>query len=76
MGNEVQNVETAEDVAESYADEECLGTLGEVVDVTRNDDVWIVEFRTHTISDRFTHEIEITDRVGNIISHDRREDSA
>lgn len=71
MESQVQTAESAEAIAETYADEECVGTLGEVIDVTREDDLWVVEFRTHTFSKAYIHRIEITSSVGNVISHER-----
>lgn len=71
MGREVPDADAARDIAEPYAAEECVGTLGEVREVTREDDVWVVEFETHTFSDVFRHRIRITGSVGNVISHER-----
>jgi len=57
-------------VAEEYASEECVGELGEVTDVDRAGRVWIVAFRTHTLSDVYEHRIRIN-CVGNVFAHDR-----
>lgn len=72
MTDRVQDADTAEAIAENYASQECVGTFGEVIDVTRDDSTWIVEFRTHTFSEEYVHRIEITDTVGNVITHDRK----
>lgn len=72
MGNRIQNADAAESIAEEYADEECVGTMGEVIDVIRGDAAWIVEFRTHTFSEEYVHRIEITEAVGNVVAHDRK----
>lgn len=63
--------ETAIEIAETYADEGCVGELGEILAVTSSDANWIVEFRTHTYDDFYDHRVVITKTVGNIISHDR-----
>lgn len=73
MGHGIQTAETAAVIAESYGEAECVGTVGEVVDTTREDGRWIVTFRTHTFSDEYTHRIEITASVGNVVSHERTE---
>lgn len=72
MADEVTNAETAEAIAAKYADEECVGTMGEVTDVKQEDSTWVVEFKTHTFSEAFVHRVEITESVGNIVSHDRK----
>lgn len=71
MSDDIQDVETAIDVATEYADAECIGELGEIIDVSREESVWVVEFRTHTFSDAYEHQVRITASVGNVISHDR-----
>jgi hypothetical protein len=71
MGGTVTDRETAESIATEYAEAECVGTIGDVVTVTREDSRWIVELETHTFSDRFCHRIEITAAVGNVVAHDR-----
>lgn len=71
MPDRVEDAGAAETIAETYAGEECVGTLGEVIEVTRKESIWIVEFRTHTLSAEFVHRIEITAPVGNVITHDR-----
>lgn len=71
MANSITDKETAESIAVEYAEKECIGTIGEVIDVVHEDAAWIVELQTHTFSEEFVHRIEITDSVGNVISHDR-----
>lgn len=69
MGD-VQDADEAKAIALDYADEECVGEPGDVLDVTREDSDWIVEFRTHTFSDAYEHRVRIS-RVGNLFSHER-----
>lgn len=71
MGGEVHTAASAEAIAESYAASECVGTVGDVVDVRDEDGVWVVELKTHTISKAYTHRIEITRSVGNVVAHER-----
>lgn len=71
MGDEVPDADTATEFAEDYADEECVGQLGDVVEVADRDSMWVVEFRTHTFSDVYTHRIAITKSVGNVVNHER-----
>lgn len=71
MKGTVEDAETAEEVARDFADENCVGELGDVLDVRRTEDCWIVEFRTHTFSDKYEHRIKIA-TVGNVFSHDRK----
>lgn len=61
------------DIAKDYADEECVGEFGEILDTGQEDDLWIVEFRTHTFADEYDHRVKITDNMGNVISHDRHD---
>lgn len=75
MNEEVPDRETAVEIAEAFADEECVGELGDVVDVEDRDSDWIVEFRTHTLADAYSHRMKITKSVGNVIAHDRSEQS-
>lgn len=70
MKGEIENTETAEEVAREYADEDCVGELGEILDVRRDDTDWVVEFRTHTFSDSYEHRVLISP-VGNLYSHER-----
>lgn len=76
MGDEVTTAEEASAIARSYAEEEGVGTVGDVESVTRKDDVWIVELLTHTFAHAYSHEITITVPVGNVISHERTETPA
>lgn len=70
MHGEVHSEELAREVAREYADEECVGELGDVTDVTRDESSWILQFRTHTFSDEYHHEIRLND-VGNVFVHER-----
>mgnify|MGYP005852717017 CR=1 FL=1 len=63
--------DTAIEIASDYADEECVGQLGEILDAYQEDSTWIVEFRTHTYADSYDHRVKITSTVGNIVSHER-----
>lgn len=63
--------ETAIEIATDYADEECVGQLGDILETHKEDDDWIVEFRTHTYADSYDHRVRITATVGNVISHER-----
>ena len=36
------------ELAKAYADEECVGQLGEVVDAHEAGSNWVIDFRTHT----------------------------
>ena len=71
MNADVSNSEKAIEIAEAYADDECVGQLGDIVDVEERENEWIVEFRTHTYADAYTHRLRITKNVGNVISHER-----
>jgi len=71
MGDDVPDAEAATEIAEAYADEECVGQLGDVVEVEDRESEWIVEFRTHTFSDAYTHRVTITKAVGNVVDHER-----
>lgn len=70
MPGEVTDADAAADVASEYAREDCAGTLGDVTDVRRNENEWVVEFRTHTLSEAREHQVRIT-RVGNVFAHER-----
>lgn len=63
--------ETAIEIATDYADEECVGQLGEILEAHKADGNWVVEFRTHTYADSYDHRVKITTTVGNVISHER-----
>lgn len=69
--DDVPDEETAIEIAEEYAGEECVGEFGEVTAIEEQDTDWIVEFETHTYSDAYTHRVTITKAVGNVVSHDR-----
>jgi len=71
MSEAVPDKETAIELATAYADSDCLGQFGEVIDVEDRDTTWVVEFQTHTFTERYRHRIELTKSVGNVISHDR-----
>lgn len=70
MKGEIEDSDTAIEIAKDYADVECLGELGEVRDARRESKNWIVEFRTHTFSDTYEHRVQLSP-VGNVFSHDR-----
>lgn len=71
-GNSTDREEAIEIVKEfAEEDERCAGEFGDIIDIQRDDEVWIVEFHTHTFSDTYTHRIRITTSVGNVISYDR-----
>jgi hypothetical protein len=53
-----------------YANNECVGELGEVLDAKQENNTWIVEFRTHTLSNTYNHRIQLSP-IGNVFSHDR-----
>jgi UDP-N-acetylglucosamine transferase subunit ALG13 len=65
--------ETATKIATEYADEECIGEFGKILDTFRENNAWIVEFRTHTFDDSYDHQVKISASVGNILSHDRKD---
>lgn len=71
MSDDVPDAEMAIEIAEDYADNECIGEYGEITDVEERDSAWLVEFRTHTFSDAYTHHVQITKSVGNVVSHNR-----
>ncbi|WP_226013528.1 hypothetical protein [Halomicrobium salinisoli] len=71
MGDDVPDAEAATEIAEAYADEECIGQLGDVVAVEDRESEWLVEFRTHTFTDAYTHTVRITKAVGNVVGHER-----
>lgn len=69
MGD-VQTTDDAIEMAREYADGECIGELGEILDVRSAEHDWIVEFRTHTFDDEYDHRVRIS-RVGNVFKHER-----
>lgn len=71
MSEEVPDQDTATELAEEYADSECIGQFGEITEVDEHDTKWTIEFQTHTLSDSYTHRVQITKSVANVISHDR-----
>lgn len=71
MSDDVPDEQTAIEIAETYADSECIGQLGDITDIGERDTEWLVEFETHTLSDTYTHRVRIPKSVGNVISHDR-----
>ena len=71
MSNDVPDEQTARELANTYADSECVGQLGDITDIEEYDTEWLVEFETHTLSDTYTHRVQITKSVGNVLSHDR-----
>jgi len=73
MREEISDKEDAIKVAKEFADDDkrCVGEFGEITDVRREDNLWIVEFRTHTLSDEHIHQIRITTAVGNVVSYER-----
>lgn len=73
MSEDVPDADAAIEIAEEYADAECVGQPGDVVEVEERESEWVVEIRTHTYSDAYRHRIRITRSVGNVIGHDRVE---
>lgn len=71
MSKDVSNQNAATEIAEEYADKECVGQFGEITKTEERDTEWVIEFQTHTLSDAYTHRVQITKSVGNVISHDR-----
>ncbi|UOO96771.1 hypothetical protein MUK72_14580 (plasmid) [Halococcus dombrowskii] len=70
MGDEITDTDTAVEIAKDYADDECVGELGEILDARRENNDWIIEFRTHTFSDTYKHRVQMSP-IGNVFSHDR-----
>lgn len=70
MEGDVQDAEMARYLARDYADENCVGELGEILDVRYEESVWRVEFRTHTFADEYDHRVRIAP-VGNVFGHER-----
>lgn len=71
VSTEIQTADAAIEVATEYADENCVGELGDILDARREENEWIVEFRTHTYSDAYDHRVRLTAAVGNVVSHER-----
>jgi len=63
--------EDAIEIAQDYADDECVGQFGDILNASKEDSTWNVEFRTHTYGDSYDHRVTITATVGNVISHER-----
>lgn len=59
------------EIAKAYAEEECVGEHGEVLDAHKEAGNWIVDFRTHIFPDAYDHRVKITAVVGNVISNER-----
>jgi hypothetical protein len=70
MAGEIEDADRAIEVVRDYADDECVGELGEVLDGTQENNSWIVEFRTHMFSDTYKHRVQLSS-IGNVFSHDR-----
>jgi hypothetical protein len=68
---EITDERTAREIAEEYADAECVGQLGAVTDVGKRNGEWEVVFETHTTSETYTHRVRITERVGAVVDHER-----
>lgn len=71
MSDDVSDAQAAIEIAEAYADHECVGQFGEGTMTEERDTEWLIEFQTHTLSDTYTHRVRITKSVGNVIAHDR-----
>lgn len=73
MNGEIVEREQAIASAKEFADEDdrCVGEFGEVLDVTLENGIWTVTFRTHTYAEEYRHEIQVTSSVGNVISYER-----
>lgn len=70
MAGEIEDADRAIEVVRNYADDECVGEFGEVLDARQENNNWTVEFRTHTFSDRYKHRVQLSP-IGNVFSHDR-----
>ena len=70
MEGEITDADTAIEIARDYADDECVGEFGEVLDTRQENNNWIVEFRTHTFSNAYKHRVQLSP-IGNVFSHDR-----
>lgn len=71
MEGEIDDTDAAIEAAKEYAKEECVGELGEVLDAKREENSWVIEFRTHTFSDEYEHRVRVSS-VGNVFSHERQ----
>lgn len=70
MSGNVETHEAAIETTRSYAEEECVGTVGEVIDVEHENPNWVVTFQTHTFAEELEHRVRIN-RAGNVFSHER-----
>jgi hypothetical protein len=70
MEGKITDTDTAVEIARDYSDDECVGEFGEVLEARRENNDWIVEFRTHTFSDTYKHRVQLSP-IGNVFSHDR-----
>jgi hypothetical protein len=70
MEGKITDTDTAVEIARDYADDECVGEFGEVLEASRENHDWIVEFRTHTFSDTYKQRVQLSP-IGNVFSHDR-----
>ena len=70
MKGEIEDPDTAIEIARDYAADDCVGELGEVLDVRQENKRWIVEFRTHTFADAYEHRVQLSP-IGNVVSHER-----
>jgi hypothetical protein len=69
MEGDIEDPDRAIEIAKDYAADDCLGELGEVVDASKENSGWIVEFRTHTFADTYEHRVLLS-RIGNVFSYD------
>lgn len=74
MTGPVADDEAARGIAREFASENCVGKLGEVLSVSLEGGIWIVEFRTHTFNNAYVHHIEFTEAVGNVFVHEKRDE--
>lgn len=51
MAGEIEDADRAIELVRNYAEDECVGEFGEVLDARQENNNWTVEFRTHTFSD-------------------------
>lgn len=70
MVGDVRDEDAATEVATAYADEECVGTVGDVTAVRQTDSAWVVEFETHTYAETYEHRVKINS-AGNVFAHER-----
>lgn len=70
MANAAEDAETAIELAREYADEECLGELGDVLDATEDGGLWVVRFLTHALAATYEHQVRVTS-TGIVVGHER-----